>query len=427
MAARRLCGVHLAPRIALLSLLLGANAVVQAADTALSRIHGLIAPLRRSPPVPGVDARGPWHKQSDGTDWRGATPALTVARHVLREWIEIRLAATPENVRERQLVAELNSALARADLFCQRVEREDDPNPCSTGAWDWDPSGFVFPAIQIERPVRGVLVVQLGLGIQCGTDMSAYAYEWRAGHWQRFWQYEQPIAKGVDYIPQSLDAVRVSEPDPATGARHVLMLGSMDWCSSSFYPVYVQLWRARPDSGESRQLLNLRQPAWLGGDLEIEGGVSPTQAHFEFMRDDNITLESHEAMVNYVIHGDTLTRVDPLARNPAAFVLEWLDATWAESRRWAAPQDQARFEPEFRAVNSGDFYTEYPTTNSCRNASGSWQVTLDLSRHDEKPGYSLYLMVAQVSGERFEIRDIRKEPRADCDGPGFGAIEAAAN
>jgi len=403
-------------------LFLASAAAAQAEDPALSRLHTLIAPLRRAPPVPGVDSRGPWNYQAPGTDWRGATPVLNEAKHTLRDWIEAKLANAPRNVRERALVAQLNGALARADLFCQRVEREAAPNPCSTGPWDWDPSGFLFPRIRIERPTPGVLLVYSGFGIVCGTDMSAYGYEWRAGRWQRFWQYEQPIAAGADYQPQSLDSVLVSKADTSSGARMVLMLGNMDWCSSTYYPVYVRLWRATSGAGEPKLLLNLTERAWLGGDLVIDGHASLTQAQFEFMRPGLEVAGGRQAIVRFAVQGDTLTRVDPLAYDPIAFVEEWVHAPWPESRRWVAAPNAATLEPWHKTLSADDVYTDSMTTNGCRKDPSLWQVTLPLSRRDESVE-TLYLLVSRPSPERFEVRDIGVMPRADCDGPEFGAAQ----
>src|SRR5580700_2092827 len=51
-------------------------------------------------------------------DSRGATPALTVAKHQLRDWIETRLAAFPETGDTAALAAEFHAGLRDAHLFC---------------------------------------------------------------------------------------------------------------------------------------------------------------------------------------------------------------------------------------------------------------------------------------------------------------------
>jgi hypothetical protein len=49
---------------------------------------------------------------------RGATPALTIAKHQLRDWIESRLAALPVDGDGGELACQLNSELRGAGLDC---------------------------------------------------------------------------------------------------------------------------------------------------------------------------------------------------------------------------------------------------------------------------------------------------------------------
>lgn len=392
------------------------------ADQRLAELHEALLPLRAA--TAGRDAvAGFWTVNSSGHRLRYALPAMTPIRRQLRDWIEAQLATAPENVRERSFEARLNAALREADLFCRVSEVDTSPDRCAFEKGDWNSTGFVYPGIRVYRPVPGVLAIVAGLGIECGTDSSAYAYEWRARGWRRFWQSEQAIGK--DWRPQGIDVVSVSEPD-ARGARHVMTLGNMDWCSSTYYPVYVRLWHSDSGPATARLLLDLEEPAWLnaGDDVTppIFGRVTLTEARFEFMRNDRVALENHEAVVSYRIHGNTLTRVDPVARSPQAYVLEWLDAPWSDSRRWIEPKEVAKLAPWHRKLKSGHLHVEYPTTNACRDR-GSWQVTFDLDRDDGTPGFSLYFAVVQAAPERFEIRDAGTAPRADCDGPEFGATE----
>jgi hypothetical protein len=56
---------------------------------------------------------------------------------------------------------------------------------------DWSLLGFLS-RIKLYRPQHSeFLVLRTGAGIECGFDESAYAYEWSADKWRRFWQSEQ--------------------------------------------------------------------------------------------------------------------------------------------------------------------------------------------------------------------------------------------
>lgn len=394
-------------------------------DKALAALHGALVPLRTAA-ARNYELPGFWTYDGSDKRMRYAMPAAIPIRRMLRDWIETQLATAPENVRERSFAARLNLALGRADLFCRQNRVDDAPDRCDGGKDGWNALGFVNPDIAVDRPVPSVLVIRAGLGIECGTDTSAYAYEWRNDRWQRFWQYEQPIGKRIPYFPQSIDVVSVSEPD-ARGARHVMTLGNMDWCSSSYYPVYVRLWRATPGEGSPKLLLDRADAAWLaGGDPltpPITGRVTLSEAYFEFARNTRLSLENPSVSVHYSIRGDTLTRVDPLATDPGAFVLEWLDESWSQSRRWITA-NPAKLEPWHQVLKSGRYYVEYPAIHACRDQPSIWQVTLDLkSAGAESVG--LHVLVERQSPDRFVVRDIRSTPRTDCDGPAFAATIAA--
>jgi hypothetical protein len=84
-------------------------------------------------------------------------------------------------------------------------------------------------------------VVQTAVGIQCGYDESAYIYEWKDNHWQRFWESQQNNYTKDKYVPQSLRAVLISptdyRPDADQTAHVIVTLGTYPRCSSNWYPV----------------------------------------------------------------------------------------------------------------------------------------------------------------------------------------------
>ena len=91
---------------------------------------------------------------NDHGNTRGATSALTIAKHQLRDWIETRLAKFPEGGDTAGLAAEFHAALRDARLLC------DNCFPSFLGYVD---------DVQVDRD-QGFLIVRTSTGIWCGID-----------------------------------------------------------------------------------------------------------------------------------------------------------------------------------------------------------------------------------------------------------------
>lgn len=102
---------------------------------------------------------------------RGARPELTIAKHQLRDWIESRLASLEQQGDEQKAAIEINAELGRIG--------EPNPPPID-GIFD-NLVGKLGP-VRLARE-SAVLLLTTGIGILCGYDESAYAYEWRDGVW----------------------------------------------------------------------------------------------------------------------------------------------------------------------------------------------------------------------------------------------------
>jgi hypothetical protein len=415
--------------------LLGISLGVHAEDTALTKLHAVLAPLRLhvGPSVVPIRADSHWEYLGPTKDLRYATPALNDAKYLLRDWIESRLATATERVDERALAAKLNAELRRADLLCETPSSEDSPGRCDFDPWYWVPIGFVHPGIQLTRPQkRGVLVLTTGFGVLCGTDMSAYVYEWRADHWQRIWQNEQPVQSDLAYAPQGINSVHVSAADHKTGERLILTLGNMDWCSSAYYPVYHRLWRVLP-GGADKLLLDEEVSAWVGEDPSQFGKVGLHEVVIEFFKDGfDSDTPFYLATRHYSVIGDRLTRIDPFAPNPHAFVEEWIDADWEVSRRWAASTatgDLREWHERLRPKEGGTYLSREFIADErgqvvyrCRLDPSRWEIGVHLGMGDSD-SRDTYFVLRHVPPNHFEVVDIRSKPLASCDGPEPGDDE----
>src|SRR5579872_7619087 len=139
----------------------------------------------------------------------GAVPALTDAKHRLRDWIEARLVSQPQRIDAHGFGEAIHKDVNAAALMC------DDCGLNTLGYMD---------DVRV-RLINGLLVVVTAMGTSCGYDESIYGYAWASGAWKRVWEYERTTYTPREYLPQMIEDVQVTAPG-AAGRRLVLLLGS---------------------------------------------------------------------------------------------------------------------------------------------------------------------------------------------------------
>jgi hypothetical protein len=370
-----------------------------AQDAALATIHATLEPMRA-----GVK-----------NDMRGATPALMDVKHGLRDWIERHLQELPADGDEHVFAARLNHDLQQADLFCAAAsDLKKDRCDHSPDA-DWSATGYV-EAVRLERQER-LLFVRTRVGILCGGDDSAYAYERIGDRWRRIWADEQSIASGVEYRPQDITGFRVSGPDRRSPERLLLLLGHETWCTSNWYRVYFRLWRLRPGDAGARLLFDGAEPAFFAKEPPLEGSVSDNDATVEYTAGSlDPDFHSYEAVRRYEIRGDTVVRGEPVALGPRGFTEEWLRRDWADASAWAPPDSRAALQVWHARLDRGRPLTgEYigDHTQRCSKGSDLWQVGIGFGAAD-KPKSNAFFLVRWEPPYRFQMVAIRSKPRADC-------------
>jgi hypothetical protein len=349
-----------------------------AEDAGLTTLQATLAPLR---------AHANDRMSNDHAETRGAAPVLTIAKHQLRDWIEMHLAKFPQAGDIASLAAELHAGLSGAGLFC------DSCFPSFLGYVD---------DVQVNRD-QEFLIVRTSTGIWCGFDDSAYVYRWRNGRWQRIWQHEQTNYTSQNYLPQILYSVHVSPLDRA-GRHLVLTLGSRPGCSVAFQPVYYSLWRM----DRAKALLQRSEFAYIGEFPPIKGSVGADDALIEFTRGGTGYGEGHEAVRHYKVRGNVVTETDPIAPNPRDFVEEWLAMDWEQS---SARSESRSLEAAHAKLHREDGMGDFPdATKRCRRHPDLWQVGLKLHG---VPGETWYLVRAKPP-DHFSMVSIANQPDPDC-------------
>jgi hypothetical protein len=341
---------------------------------------------------------------SDGL--RGATPQLTVAKHLLRDWVESRLRALPESGDEGALERKLNAELREAKLFCSAGTQDQQPCPDGTLL------GFLSD-LQFRRS-GSFLILQTSVGIECGADESAYLYSWSGEGWRRVWQTEQNTYTKAVYKPQTIHSILIS-PYSRTNDYMVLTLGSESWCSSSLHDVYYRAFRLGPDP-EARPLVEGAEWARIGIDPPIHGSVTVNDVLVEF----NLVggLDDYMAVRHYKIDHEQVKRVDPFALSPRDFVNEWLVHDWTEMALWSESAKRRSMRDWHEKLHnesiSGIFL--YPTMH-CPSTPDLWQVGVEFSTPPTPIGAELkgtYFLVRWRPPYTFRMFQVSDRESAAC-------------
>ncbi len=345
-----------------------------AQDSQVAALHATLAPLR---------ARAGEHREI-----RDATPELTVAKQRLRDWVESHLSGFAQNGDEDQLARQLGDQLRDADLFCEPQCRMSI-------------LGFL-DNVRINRE-REFLIVRTSVGIWCGYDDSAYAYAWMAGKWQRIWESEQDHYAPKLYFPQGIQGVQISAAD-REGNRLLLSLGSQPGCSSAFQPVYYRVWRL---GAGAKLLLDKSEFANVGDYPPAKGSVESTGIRVELTMGGTGYGSSHQAVRHYVVRGDKIEQVDPIAPTPRDFVEEWLNASWAQS---ATRSDSPALKTWHEKLHRDDGMGNFPgPTVTCSSSPDLRQVSTHL--HDAPEMY--YLVRWRETGHSSMAR-VSERPFPEC-------------
>lgn len=365
---------------------------VTAQDQGLAALHATLVKLRSYPP------EGPWTY--------GARPELTLAKHQLRDWIEERLRSLQDSADLDAFSADINKAVQSAAI-------------AGAGEGDLNNLGSLGP-VRMRR-TSALLTVITSVGIVCQQDHSAYVYRRGAGGWQRIWESEQN--NYAKYTPQDILDVHILQPyknGSEDGPPFVMTLGNEWGCASSWHLVYYRVWRIDP--GGAKLLIDRSELAWLRAERYLVGSIvqsrDKTRAGVdvlvEFTQRGIDTMVHHrEAIHHFVVEGDRVRRVQPVALGPRDFVDEWLRSPWQAASDWSASAALQTFHDKLQATANSGMY--WKGTRQCRSPE-LWQVTLgpDFGAGDARVA-DVHFLVRWRPPYHFTLVDAARKPWPRCD------------
>jgi hypothetical protein len=322
----------------------------------------------------------------------GATEALTTVKHGLRDWVESQLMAAPQSVDTRAFAAALHVALRDGQVMCLNLAGD-----CWT-----NPLGYVDD-VRVNHAGEFISIVT-AVGINCGYDESAYAYAWRNGRWQRFWDSEQNSYTKESYRPQQVHYVLISSAG-AGGRRLLATLSSQSGCTGGFKDLYARAWRLDTSLAPMR-VLDWRTYA-DDGYPAIQGRIRPDDLLVQYTTGGLADGDTHTAVRHFEVRNGVAVQVDPIAGRPHDFVLEWLSAPWEESRTRAASE---ALKAPYTALHLEHPYGDFAEpTRLCAAGPDLWQVATRIL-----DGPMRYYRVRWEAGFRFTMMDISQKPFPDC-------------
>lgn len=342
---------------------------------------------------------------------RGATPALTAAKHLLREWVESRLADQRLDLDTPRLERTWNVELATAS--------PPGPRPVD----DQFQSLAAVGRISVKRQQDIFLVVITRLGVYCGYDESVYLYRWTLGRWQFALAGEtNDYSSNEKYRPQSIQSVMVSEPaqdGPGFEDRLVLVLGINPWCSSTWQPLYHRVWRLKADQSPTRLLHSGEALAKV--DAGTRGGASARDVvveHWTF----GMQGDHRQEVRRFVLEGNRLVRRDPVALRPFDFLQWWIESPWPDVEPWTEAAVRASAK-SMHPPQRFDRYWERVSQTWCPQEPDLWQLALASSSMDSIPfqrkgqEQHWYFLVRWRPPYRFRLAGVSHQPRAGCTEP----------
>jgi hypothetical protein len=346
-------------------------------DARLTALHQTLATIHSKPPEPPPGAE------------------LTLAKHQIRDWIEEQLAQAKN----------LGEAMALSDRINAALKDVDASGPNDEGNLQ---GGVGDVHVSDEG---GIVFVTTGIGVfNCQYDESVYGYKLMDGHWRRIWESEQTDYPKKRYAPQNVVAVHAWQDFQGgheQGPAYVMTLSNSSGCTSNWHSVTYRVWRVDPSG--SKLLIDDSEGAFhrmvpyavgsIGRDSRID---SPIDVLIEFtQRSIDAGVHNREAIRRYLITGDQVRRVDPVALSPRDFVDEWLTRPWKDSASWSA---SAALRPWHAKLHSDLVAGNFDTTMHCQSPD-LWQVTLN----DD-----VFFLVRWRPPYHFTMMDIASKPWPRC-------------
>jgi hypothetical protein len=242
----------------------------------------------------------------------------------------------------------------------------------------------------------GLIAVEVSFGIMCGKDTMLLIYERQSGKWRPIlrWQsgrYTEVSGAFGDFFEY------VVVTSPVSNVPLVAVAHGRPWCTSGWSEFHLDVIKTARNDAQQQVLLHREEGYNRTVDRAAVLLKTPQgfQLRVEDMSLDFVHLFVEPVIYNYLVSGDTVRRVQPVAVNGKDFVDVWLKSDWTEASEWSAKdkvanlkKDHARFEGSQKAAGGSMF--SFGAVRSCAKDPTRFQVELD-----EDSGDSIYYQIRE--------------------------------
>ena len=322
-------------------------------------------------------------------------PDWTNLKHLLRDWIESRLPANlPALDREYQgLEAQLTSELWKAGVLARD--------------WPGADAGYVSP-VKLSRRAEysGALVVQAGVTVGCGSDVSVYVYRFKGDSWSRLLEADGKRDGGDELAETQFSAA------DASGNRLFYASWFAVQCASAWNELDYRLFRIDADGDRATPIFS---DSHSYADWEAQVKLSPEDLLLE------LSAEALEAgfrrtyVMHYSIGSDSVQRIDPVALQPQDFVHEWMIRPWDEMQSRSTDS----LEKWHKFLHGDGVGGQYEFAQPCAERPGFTQIGVAFTFIGEREmpePLSVYFLVEDHGGHSYKISEISFDRQEGCPG-----------
>ena len=367
------------------------------APSPLAELSQTLASL---PDVKGQDGVG-----SDPS--RGARPALTTAKHQLRDFLDTALSG-----------ADARTSDIDADAFAARLNDQ-----LRTAG---------VPPMQMWRQ-GGALIAVTSFPIICGSDDSIYGWNWNGQAWQRVIEHEATDYTPGRYQPEAIDGAdslrfAVAGPDSDAGL-HILVTGLNTGCTSGWQDRRFQLYDLDRHSGSAALLVDGEVPAFTNeGDRNASLTADRMVIEYTGADFDPRKMPFGTRASVYALADDKATPVAWAAADAEDFTEQWIAAPWSGSATVSATTNRS-LEGWHHRLHAATMDSKTLGWTSIGDAvrchgdgrTSQYAITFGRLRPDTAPAdadfidpSTAYFTVRETAPNTFVMANIAGTPNQDC-------------
>jgi hypothetical protein len=304
---------------------------------------------------------------------------LTTLKHQLRDIIIARVKASESaGQKPAQLRADVLATLAGYNVAVGEPEawknESDKDNPIIYG--------YVLD-LEIERPRLhpDLLVATTTLALPYGNDTSLYVFKRKPGGYELAFALE---ANGYETIlgAQSAFAYSISPPD-ASGSFFVVAADVNPWPTSRWQGLRYKVMRLGASPYEPQFMLRAEHGVLIDRDPIFELTTTADGFKLTFWEEQHLDdgIMVREYVLNYMLQGDRVKRVAPLAVKPEDFLDEWIHLPWSEAAEWVEPsaRDEMQNWHERLHADNPSCCSELDEVCACQPQPRTWQVVVSFA------------------------------------------------